>query len=71
MQFDAHRDVSDAQFGSAYIYGSAFRRAVEAGIIIPSKAVQIGIPGSWHGTVTWGSRAAPLTNRLCPAKQSE
>jgi agmatinase len=48
VHFDAHCDVSDTQFGSAYHYGSAFRRAVEEGIIIPSKTVQIGIRKHYH-----------------------
>jgi guanidinobutyrase len=48
VHFDAHCDVSDTQFGSPYHYGSVFRRAVEEGIIIPGKTVQIGIRKHYH-----------------------
>jgi agmatinase len=48
VHFDAHCDVSDTQFGSPYHYGSAFRRAVEEGIVIPDKMLQIGIRKHYH-----------------------
>jgi len=48
VHFDAHCDVSDAQFGSPYHYGSVFRRAVEEGLIAPGKMVQIGIRKHYH-----------------------
>lgn len=48
VHFDAHCDVSDTQFGSPYHYGSVFRRAVEEGIIMPEKTVQIGIRKHYH-----------------------
>jgi agmatinase len=48
VHFDAHCDVSDTQFGSPYHYGSAFRRAVEEGIIVPDKMIQIGIRKHYH-----------------------
>jgi agmatinase len=48
VHFDAHCDVSDTQFGSPYHYGSAFRRAVEEGIVVPDKMIQIGIRKHYH-----------------------
>jgi agmatinase len=48
VHFDAHCDVSDTQFGSPYHYGSVFRRAVEEGIILPDKTIQIGIRKHYH-----------------------
>jgi agmatinase len=48
VHFDAHCDVSDTQFGAPYHYGSAFRRAVEEGIVRPDKMVQIGIRKHYH-----------------------
>ena len=48
VHFDAHCDVSDTQFGSPYHYGSMFRRAVEEGIIVPEKTIQIGIRKHYH-----------------------
>jgi agmatinase len=48
VHFDAHCDVSDTQFGAPYHYGSAFRRAVEEGIVLPDRMVQIGIRKHYH-----------------------
>lgn len=48
VHFDAHCDVSDTQFGSPYHYGSAFRRAVEEGIVLPDRMIQIGIRKHYH-----------------------
>jgi agmatinase len=48
VHFDAHCDVSDTQFGAPYHYGSVFRRAVEEGIIIPEKMIQVGIRKHYH-----------------------
>jgi guanidinobutyrase len=48
VHYDAHCDVSDTQFGSPYHYGSVFRRAVEEGLIIPEKTVQIGVRKHYH-----------------------
>ena len=48
VHFDAHCDVSDTQFGSPYHYGSVFRRAVEEGIIVPDKMIQVGIRKHYH-----------------------
>ena len=48
VHFDAHCDVSDTQFGSPYHYGSAFRRAVEEGIILHDRMIQIGIRKHYH-----------------------
>ena len=48
VHFDAHCDVSDTQFGAPYHYGSTFRRAVEEGIVLPDKMIQIGIRKHYH-----------------------
>ena len=47
IQFDAHSDTNDRYFGdNLYTHGTPFRRAVEEGLLDPSRVVQIGIRGS-------------------------
>ena len=47
VHFDAHSDTTDSYFGGEkYTHGTPFRRAVEEGLLDPSRVVQIGIRGS-------------------------
>ena len=47
IHFDAHSDTNDLYFGAnPYTHGSPFRRAIEEGLLEPSRCVQIGIRGS-------------------------
>jgi guanidinopropionase len=43
VHFDAHTDTSDVLYGTRYNNGTCFRRAVEEGLIDPSRTIQIGI----------------------------
>ncbi|MDQ0509401.1 agmatinase [Ancylobacter amanitiformis] len=47
IQFDAHSDTYDSFFnGSRYTHGTPFRRAIEEGLIDPTRFVQIGLRGA-------------------------
>jgi guanidinopropionase len=47
IHFDAHSDTNDTYFGgNPYTHGTPFRRAIEEGLLDPSRIVQIGIRGS-------------------------
>lgn len=48
IQFDAHCDVSDTQFGESYHYGSIFRRGIEDGLIDPLRLIQVGPRKHFH-----------------------
>lgn len=54
VHFDAHSDTSDEYFGdigdaaSRFTHGSPFRRAIEEGLLEPTRTIQIGIRGSMH-----------------------
>ncbi len=48
VQFDAHADTWDAYFGKKYNHGTVFRRAVEEGLLDPSRSIQIGMRGSLY-----------------------
>ncbi len=43
VHVDAHADVNDTMFGEEITHGSVFRRAIEEGLIQPTKMVQIGL----------------------------
>ncbi|TGN67952.1 agmatinase [Paracoccus liaowanqingii] len=50
IQFDAHSDTNDTYFGgNRYTHGTPFRRAIEEGLLDPTRIVQIGIRGSVYG----------------------
>ena len=49
VQFDSHTDTSDNYFGQRYFHGTTFRRAVEEGLLEPSRSIQAGIRGSIYG----------------------
>ena len=48
VQFDSHADTWDAYFGQKYNHGTPFRRAVEEGLIDPSRSIQVGMRGSLY-----------------------
>jgi agmatinase len=46
VHFDAHGDTWDEYWGEKYTHGTPFRRAVEEGLIDPSRSIQIGMRGT-------------------------
>lgn len=47
VHFDAHTDMYDTYYdGSRFTHGTPFRRAIEEGLIDPTRTVQIGIRGT-------------------------
>ena len=46
---DAHADVWDRYVGQAYYHGSPFRRALEEGLLDPSRSLLAGMRGSLYG----------------------
>ncbi|CAN5531111.1 MAG: agmatinase [Rubrobacter sp.] len=53
VQFDSHPDTWDAYFGQKYTHGTPFRRAVEEGILDPSRSIQVGMRGSIYDERDW------------------
>ena len=50
VQFDAHGDLWDTYYGSyRYTHGTPFRRALEEGLLLPERSVQLGMRGSLYG----------------------
>lgn len=45
VHFDAHCDLWDTYFGQKYTHGTPFRRAVEEGLILPERSIQLGMRG--------------------------
>lgn len=43
VHIDAHADVNDTMFGEKITHGTIFRRAIEEGLIQPTKMTQIGL----------------------------
>ncbi|HSR24149.1 MAG TPA: arginase family protein, partial [Candidatus Eisenbacteria bacterium] len=48
VHLDAHGDVLDDYYGVGHFHGTMFRRAVEEGIVDPSRSIQAGMRGSVH-----------------------
>lgn len=49
IHFDAHTDLFESYFGGfKYTHGTPFRRAIEEGLLDPTKVVQIGIRGTMY-----------------------
>ena len=46
IQFDSHHDLWDEYFGQKLFHGSVVRRAVEEGLVDPSRSIQAGLRGS-------------------------
>ena len=53
VQFDSHPDTWDAYFGMRHTHGTPFRRAVEEGLLDPSRSVQVGMRGSIYDERDW------------------
>jgi guanidinopropionase len=51
IHVDAHSDTGDSYFGGQRLtHGTPFRRAVEDGVLDPTRTVQIGIRGTMYAT---------------------
>jgi guanidinopropionase len=51
VQFDAHSDTVDRQFGVSPLgHGTPFRRAVEEGLIDPKRSIMIGLRGGFYSS---------------------
>ncbi len=48
VQFDSHADAWDSFFGMPYNHGTVFKRAVEEGLLDPSRSIQVGMRGSLY-----------------------
>lgn len=50
VQFDSHSDTNDSYFGESnrFTHGTPFRRAIDEGLIDPTRIVQVGIRGSLY-----------------------
>jgi len=46
IHFDAHCDTGDAAYNSKFHHGGPFKNAVEAGVLDPTRTIQIGIRGT-------------------------
>lgn len=49
LHFDSHPDTWSSMYGEPYNHATPFRRAVEEGLILPERSVQLGIRGSLSG----------------------
>ena len=49
VQLDSHGDIWESYFGRPYNNGTPFRRALEEGLIDPSRSLQAGMRGSLYG----------------------
>jgi agmatinase len=46
--FDSHSDTWDSYWDQKYTHGTPFRRAVEEGLIDPTRSIQVGMRGSTY-----------------------
>jgi agmatinase len=53
VQFDAHPDTWDSYFGQKHTHGTPFRRAVEEGLLLPERSIQVGMRGSIYDAGDW------------------
>ena len=66
VHIDAHADTGDDYLGSRYHHGAPFRRAVEEGLLDPSRVIQIGVRGTTNDPEMWkfstdaGMRVMPM-----------
>ena len=54
IHIDAHCDTGDDYLGSRFHHGAPFRRAVEEGVLDPTRVIQIGIRGTTNVPDMWG-----------------
>lgn len=45
VHFDAHGDVWDSYFGKKFSHGTVFARAVQEGLLQPTRSIQLGLRG--------------------------
>ncbi len=57
VHVDAHTDTCDEELGNKYTHGTPFRRAVEEGVLDPTRSVQIGIRGAQDSEEGWNFSA--------------
>ncbi len=48
VHVDAHTDINDEMFGERIAHGTPFRRAMEEGLLDPTRVVQIGVRGTGY-----------------------
>jgi guanidinopropionase len=67
VHIDAHGDTGDDYMGSRFHHGAPFRRAVEAGVLDPTRVIQIGLRGTstvagslWAFSESSGMRVMPM-----------
>jgi guanidinobutyrase len=48
VHVDAHTDINDEMFGEKIAHGTPFRRAMEEGLLDPTRVVQIGMRGTGY-----------------------
>ena len=65
IHIDAHTDTTDSFQGSRFNHGAPFRRAVEEGLIDPTKTIQIGIRGTQNTAEGWDFSAATGMRVMC------
>jgi agmatinase len=53
VQYDSHPDTWDVYFGQKHTHGTPFRRAVEEGLLDPSRSIQVGMRGSIYDEGDW------------------
>jgi len=54
IHVDAHADVNDHMFGEALAHGTPIRRAIEEGLIVPERSLQIGLRGTGYSNDDFG-----------------
>ncbi len=54
VHIDAHCDTGDDYMGSRFHHGAPFRRAVDEGLLDPTRVIQIGIRGTTNDPDMWG-----------------
>jgi guanidinopropionase len=57
IQFDSHTDLFHSYFGGQkFTHGTPFRRAIEEGLVDPTRFVQVGIRGTAYNLedIEWG-----------------
>lgn len=65
VHLDSHLDLCESVFGMPYNHGTPFRRALEEGLIDPSRSIQIGMRGSLYDADDF-KNAAELGFKVIP-----
>jgi guanidinobutyrase len=68
VHVDAHADINDSMFGEKVCHGTIFRRAIEEGLVIPTKMTQIGLRATGYSAkdFDWSSDQGV---RVVPAEE--